>query len=102
VRADLGAEVLIGELERTVAAWAAPSLANGGRSMPRLFAAYARSGVDVSALPLQHDLVDYLRACAETGREIHLVTSPPRKSPTRLQPGSAACERYRHKARAGP
>ncbi|CAN0292833.1 unnamed protein product, partial [Phaeothamnion confervicola] len=31
--------------------------------------------VDVSELPLQGDLVDYLIASAETGREIHLVTS---------------------------
>ena len=50
-------------------------MASAATSRAERIAEYARKGVDVSGLPLQHDLVDYIVACAETGREIHLVTS---------------------------
>src|SRR5262249_49876694 len=75
VRADLGAESLFGELEATVARMGRVLRSERRGVDAQSFAAYARRGVDVSGLPLQHDLVDYVRACAETGREVHLVTS---------------------------
>ena len=75
VRADLSAETLVGELEGTVSRMTSAIRGNRGSINPAKIAEYARKGVDVSALPLQHDLVDYISACAETGREIHLVTS---------------------------
>ena len=75
VRADLSAETLVGELEGTVSRMTSAIRGNRGSINPAKIAEYARKGVDVSALPLQHDLVDYISACAEMGREIHLVTS---------------------------
>lgn len=75
VRADLGAEALVGELESTVSRMSRAIRGEARGIKPEKIAEYARQGVDVSGLPLQHDLVDYISACAETGREIHLVTS---------------------------
>ena len=75
VRADLSAETLVGELEGTVSRMSNAIRGDRTGIKPEKIAEYARKGVDVSALPLQHDLVDYISACAETGREIHLVTS---------------------------
>ena len=46
-----------------------------GTIAPEAIAEYARRGVDVSGLPLQNDLVDYIVAVAETGRPVHLVTA---------------------------
>ncbi|MGE0628836.1 MAG: UbiA family prenyltransferase [Hyphomicrobiaceae bacterium] len=78
VRADLRSELAIAELENTVKLFTCAI--RGERTQRDAFpdvtsvAEFARKGVDVSSLPLEPELVDYIRACAETGREIHLVT----------------------------
>lgn len=75
VRADLSAEAVVNELEGTVSRMTRAIRGGSSTITPEKFAEYARRGVDVSGLPLQHDLVDFISASAETGREIHLVTS---------------------------
>ena len=75
VRADLSAESVVSELEGTVARMSHAVRGNRRDIAPERIAEYARKGVDVSGLPLQNDLVDYIVACAETGRDVHLVTS---------------------------
>jgi 4-hydroxybenzoate polyprenyltransferase len=75
VRADLSAEALVVDLEATVARMGRAVRGLRSDVSAEHFAEYARKGVDVSGLPLQRDLVDYLDACAETGRDLHLVTS---------------------------
>jgi 4-hydroxybenzoate polyprenyltransferase len=75
VRADLGAETLVTELEATVARMSAAIRGQRRDIDAHAIAEFARKGIDVSGLPLQHALVDYIGSCAEAGREIHLVTS---------------------------
>ena len=75
VRADLDAEAMVARLEETVARMTSAIRGQRKGVDPRSIAEFARKGVDVSSLPLQRDLVDYLSVAAETGREIHLVTS---------------------------
>ena len=75
VRADLSAESAVTELESTVSRMSRAVRGEGRGITPEKIAEYARKGVDVSGLPLQHDLVDYIAAVAETGRNVHLVTS---------------------------
>ena len=79
VKADIGTEAIVAELERTVSRMTR-ALSGEARDVdPASFAEFARRGVDVSHLPLQQDLVDYIIAAAETGRELHLVTSADQK-----------------------
>jgi 4-hydroxybenzoate polyprenyltransferase len=75
VRADLSAEAIVIDLETTVSRMSRAIRGDRRGIPPEHIAEYARKGVDVSGLPLQPDLVDYIIACAETGRELHLVTS---------------------------
>lgn len=75
VRADLDAEALVGELERTISRITGAIRGERHDIDARAIAEFARKGVDVSGLPLQHELVDYIAACAESGRDVHLVTS---------------------------
>ncbi len=75
VKADLSAEALVSDLESTVVRMTRAVRGENKNIRPEKIAEYARRGVDVSELPLQGDLVDYIQLCAETGREIHLVTS---------------------------
>jgi 4-hydroxybenzoate polyprenyltransferase len=75
VRADLGAETLVSELEATVARMSRAIRGDRDGVDAASIADYVRQGVDVSHLPLQQDLVDHLKACAGEGRELHLVTS---------------------------
>ncbi len=79
VRADVEAEAAVAELEAKLRAFAA--ILRGQRPAPQAsidaasIAEYARKGLDVSRLPLQSDLVDYIHAEASNGRELHLITS---------------------------
>jgi 4-hydroxybenzoate polyprenyltransferase len=75
VRADLSAEAAVTDLESTVSRMSRAVRGDRRGIRPEEIAEYARRGVDVSGLPLQRDLVDYITAASETGREIHLVTS---------------------------
>ena len=75
VKADIGAEAAVAELEATVSRMGRVLRGERGAVDPASFAEFARKGVDVSSLPLQQDLVDYLIAVAESGRELHLMTS---------------------------
>ncbi len=75
VRADLSAETAVTELEKTVSRMSRAVRGERGTIAPEAIAEYARRGVDVSGLPLQNDLVDYIVAVAETGRPVHLVTA---------------------------
>lgn len=75
VRADLTAERAITDLEAKITHMSRAVRGDGAPIAPQELAEYARKGVDVSGLPLQADLVDYISAVAETGREVHLVTS---------------------------
>ncbi len=75
VRADLSAEAAVASLESTVSRMSRAVRGDRRGVAPEQIAEYARRGVDVSGLPLQNDLVTYIVAAAETGREIHLVTS---------------------------
>lgn len=75
VRADLGAETLVADLEATVVRMSAAVRGRRRDIDVSRIAEFARKGIDVSGLPLQHELVDYIRACGAAGREIHLVTS---------------------------
>lgn len=75
VRADLSAEAAVTDLEQTVSRMSRAVRGDHRDIAPEKIAEYARKGVDVSGLPLQHDLLDYIAAAAETGREIYLVTS---------------------------
>lgn len=75
VRADLSAETAVTELEKTVSRMSRAVRGERGTIAPEAIAEYARRGVDVSGLPLQSDLVDYIVAVAETGRPVHLVTA---------------------------
>lgn len=75
VRADLTAEAAVADLEKTVSRMSRAVRGERGSIAPEAIAEYARKGVDVSGLPLQKDLVDYIATVAETGREVHLVTA---------------------------
>ncbi len=75
VRADLSAEAAVTDLESTVSRMSRAIRGDRRGIAPEKIAEYARKGVDVSGLPLQRDLVDYIAAVAETGREVHLVTA---------------------------
>ncbi len=75
VRADLTAEAAVTDLEKTVSRMSRAVRGERGSIAPEAIAEYARKGVDVSGLPLQNDLVDYIVAVAETGRDVHLVTA---------------------------
>lgn len=75
VRADLTAEAAVTDPEKTVSRMSRAVRGERGTIAPEAIAEYARKGVDVSGLPLQNDLVDYIVAVAETGRAVHLVTA---------------------------
>ena len=75
VKADLDTESVVTELERTVARMSRAIRGERGGVNAATIAEFARRGPDVSNLPLQQDLVDYLIASHESGRPIHLITS---------------------------
>jgi 4-hydroxybenzoate polyprenyltransferase len=75
VRADLETEAQIATLEACVRRIAGAIRGQHEAIDGAEIAELARRGPDVDSLPLDRVLVDYLIACHETGREIHLVTA---------------------------
>ncbi len=77
--ADLDIERVIAELEASVRrmgrAVRPAREPDADRPDPASVALYARQGVDVSQVPLQQSLVDYISMCAEAGRQVHLIGS---------------------------